>query len=69
MRRVSGLIEARLYQLILHSVFPVSCSTVRHMVCRWCSPRCRCIKAANHATDRLEILRVSGLEVDKEGRL
>ena len=39
------------------------------MVCLCCSPRRWCLTAANHATDRLDILRVSFPEVGKEGCL
>jgi len=37
------------------------------MVCLWYSPRRWCLGAANHETDRLEILRVSFLEMRKTG--
>jgi len=58
--------QARLHQMISHSVFPGFCSA---QVCLWCSPRRWCLEAANHATDRLEILCVSSLKIEKEGRL
>ena len=38
-------------------------------MCLWRSPRRWCLGAANHATDRLEILRVSSLEIEKERHL
>ena len=66
--RVSVIIQARLYRMISQSVFPVSCSP-HNVMCLWCSPRRWCLGAANHATDRLEILRVSFVKTKKEGRL
>ena len=51
----------------LSCVFPVSfLCLVRHMMCLWCSPRPWRLGAANHATDRLEILRVSFLRAHNQ---